>query len=216
MITTITEQGGKISMRKLPDGSETVYELNCTYFDALAQPFEGGEEHHIERFLTSQTVVMSLEGIPAFYIHALLATPNDQQGVLERDMPRAINRHSWDYTALQQKLIDAASNQSTVLDALSTRIRLRSEQPAFHPNATQFTLRVDDRVFGIWRQSLDRTQSIFALHNMSCDEIVIELSTLNLIADEQWLDLLAGETIDELQESLVFAPYQCRWITNRV
>ena len=95
-------------------------------------------------------------------------------------------------------------------------MRIRSRQPAVHPNATQFTLTVDERVFGIWRQSLDRRQSIFALHNVSEDRVEVPRDALNLIADEDWRDLLSGEQIDMAAEAIPMAPYQCRWITNVV
>ncbi len=215
LVQTVKNAGGKASMRRLEDGSEAIYELNCTYFDALSQTFSGPDEHHIERFLTSQTIVMSLEGVPAFYIHSLLATANDHDGVARRQMNRAINRHRWDYPTLLDKLGDKDSVHSRVLDALSQRLLLRSLQPAFHPNATQFTLRLDDRIFGIWRQSLDRSQSIFALHNVSNESLEASGNALNLIADEDWVDVLSGETITEEQEMIPLAPYQCRWITNR-
>ncbi len=216
MTDTITGLGGKASMRTLEDGSEAVYELNCTYFDALSTTFKGDDANHIERFLTSQTIVMSLEGIPAFYIHSLLATPNDHEAVTYRNMNRAINRHRWDYPVLNDKLADSTSNQAVVLKVLSERLVLRAKQPAFHPNATQFTLRLDDRLFGIWRQSLDRSQSIFAIHNVSADVVNVSYSSLNLIADEQWGDLLSGETLLEDQTDISLQPYQCAWITNRM
>ena len=215
MVDTVVAQGGKASMRSLPDGGESIYELNSTYFDAMGKTFAGSDALHIERFLTSQTIVMSLEGIPAFYIHAMLATPNDQDGVIKRKMNRAINRHRWDYPSLRAKLADPNSNQVKVLAALSEQLRLRSRQPAFHPNATQFTLRIDDRVFGVWRQSLDRSQSIFALHNVSAERIDLPLEKLNLIADERWIDLLSGKVLAEGVTQLQMEPYQCCWITNR-
>jgi sucrose phosphorylase len=215
MVDTVVAQGGKASMRSMPDGSESIYELNSTYFDAMSKTFDGNEEHHLQRFIASQTIVMSLEGIPAFYIHAMLATPNDQDGVIKRKMNRAINRHRWDYPSLRAKLADPNSNQVKVLAALSEQLRLRSRQPAFHPNATQFTLRIDDRVFIVWRQSLDRSQSIFALHNVSAEHIDVPLDKLNLIADEHWMDLLSGQVLAEGITHLQLAPYQCCWITNR-
>jgi len=130
-------------------------------------------------------------------------------------MKRAINRHHWDYPGLQELLDDPHSLTSQVLGQLKTRIALRSKQPAFHPNATQFTLQTDDRIFGVWRQSLDRDQSIFALHNVSADAVSVDPVALNLIEGDTWFDILSGETIDPVGEPFSFAPYQCRWITNR-
>ena len=212
IIDTIHEIGGKVSMRSLPGGGEAPYELNCTFFEAMGRTFKGTDDLHVERFLCSQTIPMSLEGIPAFYIHSMLATPNDLEAVERRGMNRAINRHRWDYPELQEKLADPDTIHARVLAALSERLKIRAQQPGFHPNATQFTLNVDDRIFGLWRQSLDRAQSIFALHNVSDETIEIPQADLNLIADERWVDLLSGETIET--GPVTMAPYQCRWITN--
>ncbi|KUP90695.1 sugar phosphorylase [Tritonibacter horizontis] len=214
MIDTIRDSGGVVSMRSLPGGGEAPYEVNCTFFDAMSRTFDGPDDLKIARFICSQTIPMSLEGIPAFYIHAMLATPNDHEAVERRGMNRAINRHRWDYPELMARLDDPETEQAQVLSALSTRLRLRARQPAFHPNATQFTLQLDDRVFGLWRQSLDRSQSIFALHNVSADEIDLPPAALNLIEGEDWYDLLTGEAF-EAEGVTSLAPYQCRWITNR-
>ena len=213
MIDTLEEAGALLSMRTGADGTETVYEINCAYFAALARTHAEPDARQVARFLVSQTIVMSLEGIPGVYIHSMLATPNDHEGVARRGMNRAINRHRWDYPTLRARLADPDSDQSRVLAALSDRLRLRSRQAAFHPNATQFTLALDPRLFGVWRQSLDRAQSIFALHNVSAEPLTLPADALNLIADEDWTDLLSGETVTAGR--IAMAPYQCRWITNR-
>lgn len=215
MIETIKDIGGLVSMRALPDGGEAPYEINTTFYEATGQTFDGKDEYHFDRFVCSQSIVMSLEGIPAFYIHSMLATPNDHEQVEHRGMNRAINRHRWDYPTLNGLLDDPATPQSRVLNALSDRLRIRSKQAAFHPNATQFTLSLDDRVFGVWRQSLDRNQSIFALHNVSDQPVDVSHKSMNLIDDESWVDLLSGDHIDMAQEKITLAPYQCRWISNR-
>lgn len=213
MIDTIREIGGLVSMRSLPGGGEAPYEINCAYFDAMSRTFEGEELLKIDRFLCSQTIIMSLEGIPAFYIHSMVATSNDHEAVERRGMNRAINRHVWDYPELRALLDDPTSHHAKVLQALQSRLRLRARQPGFHPNATQLTLQLDDRVLGVWRQSLDRTQSIFALHNVSPEPVEMDSFSLNLIADEDWSDLISGDNIDP-DGAILLAPYQCRWISN--
>lgn len=213
VIESVRRAGGLVSMRSLPGGGEAPYELNCGYFDAMGQTYEGEAAHKIDRFACSQTIVMSLEGIPAFYIHSLLATPNDLEGVAKRGINRAINRHVWHYPDLIAQLDDPASDQSRVLAEMQRRLRLRARQAAFHPNATQLTLQLDDRLLGIWRQSLDRNQSIFALHNVSDQTVEIDAYALNLIDDEDWRDLLSGDRIDP-NGQITLAPYQCRWISN--
>jgi len=216
VIDSVRKAGGLVSMRALPDGGQSPYELNITFFEAMGQTFEGPDAHHFDRFICSQTIVMSLEGIPAFYIHSLLATPNDHAQVEHRGMNRAINRHRWDYPSLQALLSDPETIHARVLKMLTARLKLRSKQAAFHPNATQFTVNLEhDRVFGVWRQSLDRRQSIFAMHNVSADEVTVPTAALNMIEDEAWVDLLSGEPIPTDADTITLAPYQCRWISNR-
>jgi len=202
-----------VSMRALPGGGQSVYEINCGYFDAMSMTFDGEAARKIDRFLCAQTLVMALEGIPAFYLHSLLATPNDHEAVARRGMNRAINRHRWHYPDLQALLADPESDQARVLGAMQSRLKLRARQPAFHPNATQLTLQLDDRLLGVWRQSLDRQQSIFALHNVAGEVVELDAYNLNLIDDADWRDLLSGEAIDP-QGTITMAPYQCRWISN--
>lgn len=216
VIETVKDIGGLVSMRKLSDGSESPYELNTSFYDAMSRTFAGADAHHHERFICSQTIVMSLEGIPAFYIHAMLATPNDYDGVNRRGMKRAINRHRWNYPNLRKKLDDPTTSQARVMADLSDRLLIRKKQVAFHPNATQFTVNMgDDRVFGIWRQSFDRCQSIFALHNVNNTAVTISAAALNLIEDQHWVDLLSDTIIDPKASEIIVAPYQCMWITNR-
>lgn len=215
IIETIRDIRGLVSMRALPDGGEAPYEINTTYWEATSQTFAGRDDLHLDRFLCSQTIVMSLEGIPAFYIHSMLGTPNDHAQVAHRGMNRAINRHRWDYPTLNALLDNPESEQARVLRAVSDRLRIRTAQPAFHPNATQFTIPLTDQIFGVWRQSLDRSQSIFALHNVSDRPVDLPHMSMNLIDDEVWVDLLNGEQVDMMQDTITLAPYQCRWITNR-
>ncbi|MEM7075266.1 MAG: sugar phosphorylase [Pseudomonadota bacterium] len=215
MIRTAQDAGALVSMRALHDGTESAYELNCSLFDVMRHTFKGADAHHIERFLCSQTIPMSLEGIPAIYMHSLLATPSDHEAVARRGMNRAINRHRWQYPDLLARLADPSSDQHRVMTALCERFRIRSRQPAFHPNATQFTLRLDDRLFGVWRQSLDRHQSIFAIHNVSDSKVLVSPGEINLIMDDDWTDLLSDQEVIANGPEIPFDPYQCRWITNR-
>ncbi len=207
--------GGLVSLRETADKGVRPYEINISLFDALAGTVDGRDRWQIERFLCSQTIAMGLEGIPAFYIHSLLATPNDREAVEKTGHNRAINRRRWDYPELSLLLERPDTVQGLVFNEMKRRIGLRIQQPAFHPNATQFTLQLGERLFGFWRQSMDRAQSIFAIHNLGADTVEIPPMSLNLIDGDDWTDLLSGESIREFGGSIQFAPYQCRWITNR-
>ena len=215
MVETIQSFGGRVSMRQLSDGTMRPYEMNVSLFDALKGTVKGEDEHNIARFLCSQTIAMALEGIPAFYIHSLLATGNDVEGVEKSGHNRAINRHRWNYEKLQAALADETTQHAQVFNAMCRLIGIRTVQPAFHPNATQFTLHLGEKLFGFWRQSVDRSQSIFAINNVTDETLEIPAMSLNLIGGENWVDLITGEQIAAGGNKIGFAPYQCRWISNR-
>ncbi|MEO1746362.1 MAG: alpha-amylase, partial [Pseudomonadota bacterium] len=65
-------------------------------------------------------------------------------------------------------------------------------------------------------QSLDRDQSIFAMHNVTKNEVRVPVLSINLIGGDVWLDLLSNESIRADGGDIVFKPYQCRWVSNRV
>ena len=215
MIETACGFGGLLSQRALPDGSEHPYELNVTLFDALQGTSNGPDQWQVERFLCSQAIALALEGIPAIYIHSLLGTGNDHDGVARTGHNRAINRHRWHHPDLVRRLDDPDTVQARVFSAMLHLLRVRIRQPAFHPNATQFTLQLGEQLFGFWRQSLDRAQSIFALHNLCNQPVDVPTLSLNLIGGSHWRDLLSDDVIDPHGETIHFTPYQCRWITNR-
>jgi sucrose phosphorylase len=215
LLKMMREFGGKISMRRKPDGTESPYEINISWFDAMKGTAQGIDTWQIERFLCSQTLMMAVEGVPAFYIHSLLTTPNDEVGLAKTGRNRSINRHKWDYDQLQEKLNDPNSSQAIVLKEMSRRIKIRRQQPAFHPNATQYTLHpMNKSLFAFWRQSMYRDQSIFCIHNLSDRTQELLLSDINLICIDPWHDLLSGHIIEDISDRFTLQPYQCAWITN--
>ncbi|MEO0534205.1 MAG: alpha-amylase family glycosyl hydrolase [Cyanobacteria bacterium P01_A01_bin.123] len=217
LLETMKKFGGRISMRKRSDGSESPYEINISLFDALSGTVKGKDRWQVERFICSQTIMMSLEGIPAFYIHSLLATPNDLDNLAKTGRNRSINRHRWDYADLEKRLTDPKSAQSIVLTELNRLIRIRRLQGAFHPNATQYTLHPLNRaLFAFWRQSITRDQSIFSIHNLSDQPQELRLADLNLVGTDTWHDLISGDRFDDIQASYTLHPYQSVWITNKI
>ncbi|MGB3240321.1 MAG: alpha-amylase family glycosyl hydrolase [Geitlerinemataceae cyanobacterium] len=216
LLKTMQQFGGKISMRRKPDGTESPYEINISLFDALKGTAKGEDKWQIDRFLCSQTIVMALEGIPAFYIHSLLATHNDEDNLQRTGRNRSINRHRWNEELLEEKLSDPKSEHKIVLQELCRRIQIRRRQTAFHPNATQYTLHPGNKsLFAFWRQNMTRDQSIFCIHNLSDRTQKLHLSDLNLIGIDSWCDLLSGKQIEDLYATLTLKPYQCTWITNK-
>ena len=215
LLALMENQGGRISWRSLEDGQSRPYEINISLFDALKGTLNNPEDGFQEaRFLCAHAVMLAMEGVPAFYIHSLLATTNDYHKFAHTNNNRAINRHNWDMDELNV-LLAADSSHRRIFDELRRLIRIRRQQPAFHPNAVMYTLHVGDEVFAFWRQSQKREQSIFCLFNISDSEQHVALSTLNLVLNEEWRDLLSCETVAPGQAMLTLSPYQAIWLCNR-
>ncbi len=213
---TMENFGGQISWRALNSSERRPYEINIALIDALKGTVHGADAYQLERFICAHAIMLALEGIPAIYIHSLLGTENDYQRMERYGAARAINRHQWPLADIEGRLADPESLNSRVHARLARLIALRRAQPAFHPNATQFTMHTGDAVFAFWRQSLDRRQSLFALNNISDQAQAIPLSEINLICTDSWQDLISGQAIDDRLGVLTLAPYQCAWISNLV
>lgn len=213
-INTMQQFGGRVSWRAGSGGTRKAYEVNISLFDALQGMTGGPDRWNLERFICAHAIMLGLEGIPAFYMHSLVGTRNDYERMDNTGNNRAINRHQWDYPELKAELEDPQSTHSQVLQQLKNLVAIRRRQPAFHPNATQFTLQLGDAVFGFWRQSIDRRQSIFCIYNISAEQQTLNLPDINLVVTDQWSDLISGEALESLDDCMTLNPYQAVWISN--
>ena len=214
LVVAMHKFGGLISWRSVDNGERKPYEINISLFDALQGTSKGADHLGLERFLCAHAIMLALEGIPGLYIHSLLGTTNDYKRAENSGHNRAINRHQWDYQILETELSNPQSTHHQVFNQLNKLIKTRSEQPAFHPNATQFTLHLGSKLFGFWRQSLDRQQSIFCISNISDQQQALALSDINLIDNETWHDLISGFKFTAADSIMTMQPYQTLWITN--
>ena len=214
LIATMQQFGGHVSYRALEDGERKPYEINIALADALSGTTAGPDELGIDRLVCAHASMLGLEGIPGIYIHSLLGTRNDYQRVENAGHYRAINRHQWDYDKLDELLAQPDSSHSQIFDRIKSLLAIRRRQAAFHPNATQFTLHLGNVVFGFWRQSMDRRQSIFCISNVTDELQPLALEAVNLTDTEDWADLIGGEMILSRNQVLELRPYQTVWIGN--
>lgn len=214
MSETVQGFGGRLTMRSYGD-RQVPYEINTTLFSALRGTVNGPDAHQIDRFLASQTIMMSLEGIPAFYVQSFLASENDEARATATGRNRSLNRTQWRMEDIDAQLAAGDTPMAQVFSEMRRRVAIRKKQKAFHPDATQFTLHIKSGMFGFWRLSLDRRQSLFVVTNMTDDMKILSLRDMNLYADTQWVDLLSGTPVHPDDEELELAPYQTVWITNR-
>ena len=128
----VKANGGQISYKRNPDGSDSPYELNITYMDAI---LASRDSENADRFLASQSIQYALPGVPATYIHSLLGSRNWTAGVQQTGRARTINREKLQIDQVLTELNDPASFRSRVFYPYLDLIKLRRAQKAFHPNA---------------------------------------------------------------------------------
>ena len=160
--------------------------------------------------------MFALEGVPGIYVHSLIGTQNDYKKVELTNSNRSINRSKWNYDELVEKLDDSSSHHQNVLASMKKLLLIRTVQPAFHPNAIQYTLHLGSSVFAFWRQSINRDQSIFCIFNVTNKPVSIPLASVNLISLETWLDLNTGKSYSTGQETIELPPCGFVWLTNKV
>lgn len=204
MVENMKDFGGFVNYKSNPDGSQSPYELNITYFDALKGTVAGEDNLQVDRFLASQTVMMSFAGVPAFYIHSLTATPNYHEGVAITKHNRTINRRKWELDELEE-ILNSNTPQQMVFTSLQKRISIRKQQTAFHPNAKQEILYLGNELFGLVRKS--EKQTIVLIANLTSENKLFELPdglgfNFDLISNSE-------KTDKELQ------PYQCIWLSSK-
>ncbi len=215
LINTMERFGGKVSYRRISEQADQPYEMNIALYDALKGTIEHGPDAlQLQRFICAHAIMLGLEGIPAFNIPSFLGTENDYERVKHTGRFRSINRSQWDIEKLQSELSDPLSHHHKVFHELKRLIAIRKQQPAFHPNATQFTLHLGLEIFGFWRQSMGREQSIFCVHNISDKVQQVSLTSINLIETDHWRDLIADTSLDDLSGTLTLKPYQSVWLAN--
>ena len=209
------KQGALFGLRKNRK-KESVYEINITLLDAFKESYLGSDSFGIKRFILAHIILFSMEGIPAVYIQNLVGSKNDYTKVKKTGSNRSINRKNWEFKLLEEKLKNKKSINYKIFNLLKEIISIRKKQPAFHPNATQFTLQLDDDFFGIWRQSIDRSQSIFCVSNLRNSLKKISLLNINLISTNEWFDIISNKKIKNLRGNIILKPYQTYWLTNKV
>jgi sucrose phosphorylase len=199
----VKTSGGQVSYKRNPDGSDSPYELNITYIDAI---LADKDSNQAQKFLAAQAIQYALPGVPATYIHSLLGSRNWLEGVAQTGRARTVNREKLQVEDVESELNDADSFRSAVFFPYLNLIKTRKKQPAFHPGARFEILDINAKVFAIKRQS--ENQTLLALTNISSKPIPVSLQGSGLSG--QMTDLLTGAKINA--DAFELEPYQFVWL----
>ena len=204
----VKENGGRVSYKRNPDGSDSPYELNITYVDALLAPGATKNSWHAQKFLASQSIQYALPGVPASYLHSVLGSRNWEVGVRQTQRARTINREKLQVDDVLSQLKDPETFRYQIFYRYIEMIKTRRKQPAFHPNADFEILGIDPRVFVIARYAKD--QELYAVTNISSKRITASLSSVG--APVRMKDIITGEIFRT--DALKLNPYQLLWLSK--
>ena len=168
LVQQTLDHGGLISYKDNPDGTRSPYEMNINYFDALSNP-DGDEplNDHVDRFMASQSIMLSLKGMPGIYFHSLFGSRGWKAGVQLTGRNRTINRQKLEWNALEYELSNLSFLPAQVFSRYTERIHRRASSPAFNPFGCQEVLDHGKGIFAIKRTSPDGEHSVICLQNVT-------------------------------------------------
>lgn len=171
LVTRVEDNGGTILYSTDSLGQKSVYEICSTWWSALNKKDGESFELQLQKFITSRAIALSLAGIPAIYYLSLFGGENDVNLWKKTGVSHDTNRTNLSYPSLTAKLSDTKSKEAKVFQSILSLVEKRKSFPAFHPNAKQEILDLDQRVFAILRGG--ESDQVLALHNLSRDRLEV-------------------------------------------
>lgn len=208
LVETVKAHGGFVSYKNNPDGTQSPYELNITYFDAITHPdvTAANPALAVDRFILSQAIMLAFIGVPGIYLHSLFGSRNDHAGVEKTGRYRSINREKLNADVLLAELSNPLSLRAQVFSRYRQLLAARAAEPAFHPLGRQTVVNVLPSLFVLERTSPDGKHSVRALHNVSSQGAFINTSE-----DERYRDLITGQKMGG-GEIIKIEPFRACWL----
>ncbi|WP_082233269.1 sugar phosphorylase [Halobacillus massiliensis] len=205
LVEQVQRNGGKVSYKSNPDGSQSVYELNINYSEALINKGEDTtEDLQIQKMLAAHSILLSVIGVPAIYYHSLLGSSNDYQGLKQSGIPRRINREKLEYETIKKELV-SSSRRSGIFNGLKDMMAVRKQESAFSPYAHQEVIDIDDRIFSLKRRNSESDEEIFFAVNTSTQPVQFS----NPYKNAEEFTVLHGNRIEE---TITLGAYEFIWV----
>ena len=202
LVEKVLENGGRVSFKSNPDGTESPYELNINYMDALVNKAEDvSEDVQVQKMLAAHSILFSFIGVPAIYYHSLLGSENDYAGLQATGINRRINREKFEYGQLVSEL-KSSTRRNKVFTGIKKMIRLRQQQSALSPFANQEILELGDQVFALIRKNEKTNAELLFIVNTANDTISV---TLPLEGYDLWSQKFVKGNIE-------LKPYEFMWV----
>lgn len=207
VVQRVIDHGGLVSYRTESDGSETPYELNCSYIDALSHPKED-DNVRIKRMLLAQATALIMPGVPGIYFHSLVGARNYHDGVKHTGVNRDINREKFHVEWLQNQINSEATLPNRIFGSYKQLISIRKNEKSFNPFGDFKFFDFHPSLFVVKRSAPDSSGYVLVVHNFTDTDIMVDLPD-ELVND--YRELLTNDTIDAGM-TLTLQPYQMMWL----
>jgi sucrose phosphorylase len=202
LVDKVLENGGRASYKNNTDGTQSVYELNMNYHDALMNKNEDTElEVQVRKMLAAHSILLSCVGVPAIYYHSLLGSRNDYEGLEASGINRRINREKLEYNRISKEL-ESDERRKAIFNGLKNMIAIRKRESAFSPFASQKVLDLGKKLFALEREN-NGEKVTFILN--------VDSQHVNMPSTIKGTELLSNR---QVSESLTLKPYGFVWIKN--
>lgn len=168
LVKRILDHGGLISYKTMADGTQSPYEMNISYFDAVSNPNTNEPlSLKVDRFMAAYSIALSLKGIPGIYFHSIVGSRSWLAGPQKTGQNRSINRQKFDRDALSSALSNPDTLQAQVYRRFQRLLSQYRNAPAFHPYGNQKIIQAGKEIFCVLRSSCNGKDSILCLQNVT-------------------------------------------------
>lgn len=210
MVERACQSGGLVSYKTNSDGSQSPYELNANYLDALSDPSrEDGLLLGERRFIVAQAIMLGLRGVPGIYVHSLIGSRSWREGVALTGHNRTINRQKFTRDEIWPQLGDPSSPRGRIYSQYARLLQARSSSPAFDPFGMQKIFDLHPGALVI-RRDVPGSR-VWCCYNLGEAEIELELPE----DGQNWRDLLGTNPDSQYSPSdITLKPYQVLWLAK--
>ena len=205
LIHSVEINGGKVSYKSNPDGSQSPYELNINYLDSLKSSCDISEDQSLEKAILAHAYLLSFVGVPAIYYHSLFGSSNDYQGLEDSGINRRINREKLEVDKLTNEL-QHSKRRKTIFNTLKKLCLIRQNEKAFNPFSPQQIIE-DEKKESITLIRGEGSEAVTTLYNFTGDTIVLKLPT-----NKAYTNLITGE---DVHAEIELPAYNFAWLKEQ-
>ncbi len=192
LIECVKKRGGRISYKASSDG-KIPYEININYLSAIADP-NFSVEKKARIFIASQSIMLSMPGVPGIYIHSLLGSENWIEGVISTGENRSINREKLHIDSVQEEIANQTNLRYHVFHNYLQLLAARRKSSAFAPYTPMQVLPTGKEIFAFVRGESGK-ERVLCIVNISDRDIRQQIDATLFAWKEGCTDLFTDDVV---------------------